>query len=58
MLYEKVVVILLTLLFSVHVFVLAEDTNKSLNETKNIDGDAVEYCKNSQRGSDNKYDRF
>jgi len=45
MLYEKVVVILLTLLFSVHVFVLAEDTNKSLNETKNIDGDAVDTVK-------------
>lgn len=45
MLYEKVFVILLTLLFSVHVFVLAEDTNKSLNETKNIDGDAVDTVK-------------
>lgn len=41
---KRVVVILLTLL-SVNVFVLAEDTNKNLNETKNIDGGAVDTVK-------------
>ncbi len=42
---KRVVVILLIALLSVNAYVLAENTNKSLNEMKNIDGGAIDTVK-------------